>query len=95
MRNPLPDKKINLTGGVKRKHKKNHSFWEFTTTFTDYLELGKSFTMQFLCSIAVPIMEEFYVSCSRILGILDELLIDKCTSKKRSLNGSICQWVSL
>ena len=57
---------------------KNHSFWEFTTSFTDYLELGKSFTMQFLCSIAVQVMEEFHLSCSSILGILDELLIHKC-----------------
>ena len=85
MRNPLPDKKNKSYRRSETKTQKNHSFWEFATTFTDYLELGKSFAMQFLCSIAVQIMEEFYLSCSCILGILDELLIHKRTLKKEEL----------
>ena len=76
MRNPYPDKNHSYRKS-ETKRQKNHSFWEFTTSFTDYLELGKSFAMQFLCSIAVQVMEEFHLSCSCILGILDELLIHK------------------
>ena len=69
MRNPYPDKKHSYRKSETKRQK---------TTFTDYLELGKSFAMQFLCSIAVQVMEEFHLSCSSILGILDELLIHKC-----------------
>ena len=69
MRNPRPDKNHSYRKSETKRQK---------TTFTDYLELGKSFAMQFLCSIAVQVMEEFHLSCSSILGILDKLLIHKC-----------------
>lgn len=39
-----------------------------------YLELGEAFTVKFLCSIAVLVMEEFHCTCTCVFGILNEFL---------------------
>ena len=45
--------------------------------------------MQFFCPIAVQVMEEFHLSCSCILGILDKLLIHKKWRKLKLLYQSL------